>query len=475
VILTIHRGAKQIGGSCVELRAADGSRLLLDAGMPLARPDGSDWPRGTMTRPSAELRAEGVLPDIDGLYADSSPAFCGLVLSHAHIDHHGLAHHVHPDVPVYASQGTIEMLGVSRLFLPDAGVPADVRPLPQTDPVAIGSFTVRGIPVDHAAPDSRALLVEADGQRLLYSGDLRAHGRHPELFRSLPDAAGSVDVLLLEGTTVGQAPGAHGFSSEEDVELRLAELLASNPGLVVVFASGQNVDRAVSVYRAAIKTGRQLVLDAYQAFVHLALKDICVDIPQFDSPSVRVKFVQSHVQKLKDAGLYSLACRTSGHRERKVTKEQLAAAPGEFVYLARASAATVALLESLAKTTTPAIVWSQWSGYLRKGGAVPDFCAKQGIEPVLVHSGGHAYPEDLAELVRRLRPAAVVPIHTEAASQFAGLMPNVRLVGDGEAVDVAELVKEPKRSAVRVTLVPGKAAVEAADDPEKLDALYREI
>lgn len=35
MILTIHRGAKQIGGSCVELQASSGERILLDLGMPL--------------------------------------------------------------------------------------------------------------------------------------------------------------------------------------------------------------------------------------------------------------------------------------------------------------------------------------------------------------------------------------------------------------------------------------------------------
>jgi len=443
MIVTVHRGSKQIGGSCVELRAEGGNRLLLDVGMPLAQPDGSDWPWGTMTRPSYELRAEGVLPDIDGLYADATPGFSGLVVSHAHLDHHGLAHHVHPGVPVYASAGTIEMIKVSKLFVPDAAVPADMRLLPTGKPLTMGAFTVRGIPVDHAAPDSRALLVEADGQRLLYSGDLRAHGRHPELFDSLPQVAtqgGAVDVVILEGTSIGQTPGAHGFPSENDVERQLTEVLRNTCGLVAVIASGQNIDRATSVYRAALATGRQLVLDAYQAYVLMMLKDICLDVPQFDSPSVRVKFVQGHVQKLKEAGLFELACRMSGAGERKVTTQQLVADPGAFVYLARASRATVALLGRLMAGTVPTIVWSQWSGYLKKGGPVPAFCEKHGMEPLLIHSGGHAHPEDLARLVRCLAPKAVVPIHTEAAAQFPEIMPNVCMVDDGETVEIDSLM-----------------------------------
>lgn len=34
----------------------------------------------------------------------------------------------------------------------------------------------------------------------------------------------------------------------------------------------------------------------------------------------------------------------------------------------------------------------------------------------------------------------LVPIHTEAASQFAAFIPNVRVVNDGEAVEVASLI-----------------------------------
>jgi ribonuclease J len=77
---------------------------------------------------------------------------------------------------------------------------------------------------------------------------------------------------------------------------------------------------------------------------------------------------------------------------------------------------------------------------LEKGGPVPRFCDENGIEPHIIHSGGHAHPEDLADLARRLHPRAVVPIHTEAAPQFADFIQNVRVVNDGEAFEVASLI-----------------------------------
>ena len=432
--LTIHRGSKNIGGSCVELRSSNGGRILLDAGMPLTQKDGSAWPRGTMTRPAEELRRENVLPNIDGLYAGESPKFSALILSHAHLDHYGLAHYVHPDVPVYGSRGTIAMMQASKMFIRDAAIPKDPHELPNIGKVNLPSFSVQGIPVDHAAPDSRALLVEADGQRLLYSGDLRAHGRHPEMFNDLPNAAGPIDVLILEGTTVGQPQGAHGFADEVDVEQSLTKILTDDKGLVVVIASGQNIDRAVSVYNSACATGREMVIDSYQAYVLMKLRDICPEAPQFDSPSVRVKFVGNHVKRLIEEGLYGVACKMA--RASKVSAEQLAANPRGFVYLARSSPATVNLLTHLKQTPYPTILWSQWKGYLEKSGPIQNFCVKHGITPSVIHSGGHARPEDLAELARRIQPRAVIPIHTEAAAQFENFIPNVRVVNDGEALDL---------------------------------------
>ncbi len=160
-----------------------------------------------------------------------------------------------------------------------------------------------------------------------------------------------------------------------------------------------------------------------------------------------MKFIQYHVAKLKDAGFWDLACKMS--RAGKVTAEQLAANPGGFIYIARSSRATVDLLRYLARTTRPTIVWSQWRGYLKKDGPVPRFCDENGIEPYVIHSGGHAHTEDLADLARRLHARAVVPIHTEAASQLANFISNVREINDGEAVEVAPLIADCDREATQ--------------------------
>ena len=57
------------------------------------------------------------------------------------------------------------------------------------------------------------------------------------------------------------------IESESEVEAALVETLRARGGLAVVLGSAQNVDRLVTVYRAALQADRTLVVDPYTADV----------------------------------------------------------------------------------------------------------------------------------------------------------------------------------------------------------------
>ena len=72
----------------------------------------------------------------------------------------------------------------------------------------------------------KALLLEADGQRPFHSGDFPSHGRRGRLFeRLISDPPKNVDVLLMEGTTLGRSDADQEYPSETDLERKLTELI----------------------------------------------------------------------------------------------------------------------------------------------------------------------------------------------------------------------------------------------------------
>ena len=410
---------------CIEVAADDGTRTLLDLGMPLYDAEGADYAFDTPQRPTKELLASGVLLDIPGLYAGdpSAPQFSAIVLTHSHIDHYGLAHHAHPLIPVYGSRGTLAILELGKVFFPGSALPADLRLLADTEPLEVGSLTVTGIFVDHSAPDSRLLLVEGDGQKLIYSGDLRAHGRTGFRFEKLlrDGRLRRADWLLLEGTTLGAGGGSHGLRSEQEVEEELVALATGEPGkLVAVVASGQNLDRLVSCYRAARHSGRLLVIDPYQAFVLMGLESLSSAIPQFTWEGVRVSFAPHQVEKLKAAGLIDVVYDMAS---RKVGSDELAADPGTYLMSVRGSYGTSKLLTHVGAggggggtAANVALVWSMWGGYWKRDGcAMRKWARREGVRSHFIHSGGHAWPEDLERLKSALQARMVETVHVASS------------------------------------------------------------
>lgn len=78
--ITILRGTREIGGTCIE-GAYSGTRLILDLGMPLMNRDGGDLDLQTIQNPTV---ANGILPNIQGLYAGDAPSIDAVLLSHPH-------------------------------------------------------------------------------------------------------------------------------------------------------------------------------------------------------------------------------------------------------------------------------------------------------------------------------------------------------------------------------------------------------
>ena len=421
--ILIHRGTHQIGGSCLEVATAS-TRLILDVGLPL---DDLAAPAAV----SAQERDDGTVSEVFA----RAPEVAAVLISHAHADHTGLLHLVPPGVPIFLSKGTSKMMLAGSVYANQPNVPRErQRVLALRSPHRIGDITVTAFPVDHSAFDAQAFLLEADTQRVLYSGDLRLHGRKPGMARTLIDALRDkpVDALIMEGTHFSEdrQPGL----TERRLEDAICEDIRSAPGLVLAAFSPMHVDRLVTIYKAARRAGRIFVVDHYAAFVFF-LVSTQARIPKPErGAGIRVFLPKrrKRIGKLEERYAASL-----------IYPDDILAEPGRYVVPFRPSMLAGDFRDGLPPGAR--CIYSYWHGYLRK----PDWQQAQaavracGGEFLVRHTSGHLHAADIVRFVGAVNPRYVVPIHTIRPEDFQRHFCNALLLQDGQAWEAPGLPASP--------------------------------
>lgn len=382
--VNIIRGKNQIGGNIIEI-STEKTKILLDAGL--------------------ELDGRNTLPDIRGLF--DFAGYDAIFVSHYHSDHLGLVYRAHKDIPVYMGEGCYKIVSASdRYKSRDTITPKGF--LRHRQKIVIGDITVTPFLCDHSAFDSYMLLCEADEESVLYTGDFRSNGRKPFewLLNSLPK---KVDKLICEGTTLsrdGYVP-----QTETALEEKAAKLFSETRGPVFVLQSSMNIDRIVTMYRAARKTGRVFLEEAYMAEIATAAGEHIpnpqfADVYAFITSSSRYKFIEKY--------------------QRKIGKSTIA--QKRFVMCVRTSMLDyLKSLSELMSFENGVLVYSFWSGYRETESMKPFLteCEKMGLRIEILHTSGHADEGTIRKLIQRVNPSVLIPVHTENAEKFRKIAPEI--------------------------------------------------
>ena len=375
--IVIHRGENQIGGNIIEI-STDKTRILLDVGR--------------------ELDEEEVrLPDIDGLF--DVPAFDAVFISHYHGDHIGLAYYINKRIPLYLGEASVRIVQASDAYKNTETIhPAGF--LVHGKPISIGDITVTPFLCDHSAFDSYMLLCEADGETVLYTGDFRSNGRK-SFDRLLHDLPQKIDKLICEGTTLsreGYAP-----VTEAELEEKAVALFKETSAPIFVLQSSANIDRIVTMYRAAKRTGRIFLQELFMAeLATVAGKSI--PNPAFDD-------VYAFITNPKRYDALT--------KYRRIGKDGIA--KSRFVMCVRSS--MLRYMQSLSEQMNfdgGLLIYSMWSGY-RKQPEMEAFlcaCEDMGLKVVELHTSGHADADTIKRLIAHVNPTEIIPVHTENAAWF---------------------------------------------------------
>jgi len=244
--LVFHGAAKEVGRSCIELQT-QGERYLLDAGIKF-KEGGFEYPEKVMN-----------IPDIDGL-----------IISHAHLDHSGalpLFEHYNIICPVFCTKLTYAL---TKILLKDSYKIERIRNLhPAYGKVDLKKVdkSVRLVKYDTEykhrkikfmlrnaghVPGSSMILVEAEGKKILYTGDTKL--KTTEVVKGAFTDYSDVDVLIIESTY-----GNRELPDRQETRKRFLDKIEETvqkggSALIPVFSLGRAQDVLVMLHERKFKT-----------------------------------------------------------------------------------------------------------------------------------------------------------------------------------------------------------------------------
>jgi ribonuclease J len=378
--------------------------------------------------PPAELPGvDTIVPDFQYL-KDRPGTLHAILLTHGHEDHIGALSYAleAAPAPVYGSRLT---LGFAKRRLEDRGVSADLRRLTPGQPVTLGPFTVHAIRVAHSVTDSLALAIETPAGVVLASGDFKISADRGDEATDVDALSAWGDrgvlVLLSDSTNVEQR-GRTGC--EDDVIPAFRDIFARARGRVLVSCFATSIPRIQRVADAARQAGRAI------GFIGRRMADnttVAAELGALDIPGDAL----IPVDQVRERAPRELALFVSGSQGEPLSAMSVISV-GEHRDVA-VGPGDVAVFSARPIPGNERAVSRVIGNLFRRG------CDVVHGGTAHVHVSGHSSRDELVEMIRRVRPRYLVPIHGEyrmlaqhaRLAAEAGLAADqVLLVEDGEAL-----------------------------------------
>ena len=380
--INIIRGQNQIGGSIIEVSSKN-TKIILDVGSNLDD-------------------KEIVVPEIDGLFKGEAK-YDGVLISHYHSDHVGLATRILPDIPIYMGEKSYEIHKVSNEYMEKEYL-KEPKTFKAEEDFFIGDIKITPYLCDHSAFDAYMFLLDYEGKKILYTGDFRSNGRKSfePLLRKLP----KVDILITEGTNLSNNKIGKINLTERELEKKGIEILEGNDRPVFVLMASTNIDRIVTFYKIANTTKRLFLLDTYAGQITATIGGNIPNPRTFSN----VKIFQTSSKKHEILENY---------KKNKISRDKIA--NSSFLMCVRASMKKY--LEKYPEEFSfegCTMFYSMWEGYKKQENMKEflEFMKEKGVKIISLHTSGHADEKDFDKLIKKIEPKIIIPVHTENSEWF---------------------------------------------------------
>jgi ribonuclease J len=314
------------------------------------------------------------------------------------------------------------------------------------------SFNLRCFPVDHSVPGACAWGIETSSGWVIYSGDLRLHGKRSSLTQKFIEEASALHprALILEGTNVLRESNI----AEHEVYENALKAISKASSLVIADFSPRDVDRLLTFLQIARDTGRKLAILPKDAYLLKTMRLLEPETPDMAQDENLVIY-QDTISK---PGNWMLnLCKE--YDSKIVLAKDIGSAQDKFILCF--SFLDINELPSIRPRTGSLYLFSSsephdeeqeidfrrlrnWLGHfgIRSFGLPVEINGDWRIpdEERGLHASGHACGPDLLRVAREIKPEVLIPIHSENSyfyvEKLNGSGIKVRLPEVGGVVEV---------------------------------------
>ncbi len=293
-------------------------------------------------------------------------------------------------------------------------------------------------PVDHSIRGGCAWAIETGSGWVVYSGDLRMHGKRGALTAAFAEAAAKLrpKAMIIEGTNVGRPANI----SEQDVYQNGVKAIAAAKGLVIADFPARDLDRLLTFLQIAKDSGRKLVIlarDAYMLKTIRLLDSAVPDIAREDSlciyqDTTASKYPAVWMRKIFEeySNKMVLAKDVRADQDRYILSFSFFDL-NELPSIAPKPGGLYVFSSSEPHDEEQEIDFRRLHNWLKHfeirgfglpqesngGWSIPE--AERGL-----HASGHACGPDLLEIVNRINPEILIPVHSEHPEFYAEKLRN---------------------------------------------------
>jgi ribonuclease J len=403
--ISLHR-PHQIGG-CISVIEAGGVKVIIDLG--------SNLP-GTDKEELTKAQVEEITAGADAIF-----------FTHYHGDHTGLIHLVPEGIPQLIGNGAKEVMvckyctlvraskrfdGVDSQKYKDAvtalAAAKRMQTYNQAERIDVGNkgkLFITPFFVSHSAFDAYMFLIEAEGKRILHTGDFRGHGYLSKgLWKLIPSAIGQVDILITEGTMLSRADERVQHESVIQAKARRLLQKGGKKNHYVVLCSSTDIDRLAGFHAACENSQSRFLVDKYQ-------KDVL---------DIFTKYAGAHSKLYDFSGtLVKGKCNF---------KQELF--PYSFLAPVRTSQAEyIGKLKHICPDLQ--LIYSMWLGYLTGTPKQRNLDIQHIVNDIFggqytyLHTSGHADIDTIRKVCEITKPRiGIISIHHDPSTQLSDVLKN---------------------------------------------------